>query len=428
MIEQDFKASPPEVALVEEPSSESRAELPARSAVEMSSFSLDVGLIGVLRLLARRKGLIASVTSITALVGLVIGLVLPVRYTAVTKVMPPQQTQSAAAMFMSQLTSSSAGSLAAMAGAGLGGLKSPNDIYIGLLNSRPVADAIIQKFNLAILYHSKNMTYARKELAANTKILTESSGLISISVTDEDKQRAAAVANAYTGELRFLTKSLAVTEASQRRLFYEEQLKQSKDALLAAAVAFEQVQQQKGLVQLDAQARAMIEGLAALRRQIAAKQVEVQALRSSSTEENPSVRFAEAELTALQAEESRLEQRNQAPGIAGLGLGNVSSAGLEYVRAEHELHYQQGLYDTLMKQYDVAKLDESKEAAVVQAVEPAIPPDEKASPHRAAILLAFAMIGFMFGCSIAIAADFMRSNPNVARSLAELKSDLFTSR
>jgi capsule polysaccharide export protein KpsE/RkpR len=193
------------------------------------------------------------------------------------------------------------------------------------------------------------MSAARVELANNTHISSAMGGLISISVTDLDKSRAAAIANAYPEQLRNLTKTLAIAEASQRLLFYEEQLKQAKEALVAAAIALEQVQQQKGLVQLDAQARAMIEGLAGLRAQVSAKQVEVQALRSYSTEQNPDVQLREKELASIQAEEAHLEQRSSSPGIANLGLGNVPSAGLEYIRAEHELQYQQALYDLLMR-------------------------------------------------------------------------------
>jgi tyrosine-protein kinase Etk/Wzc len=379
----------------------------------------------ILLQLAYRKGLIAGVTSIAGIAGVALCFVLPVQYTATTKVMPPQQTQSTASMVMNQLTSSGAGSLAAMAGSGLG-LKSPNDIYIGLLNSRPVADAIVHKFDLAKEYRAANKTDAIKKLAANTSVSTEKSGFIAISVTDRDRQRAAAMANAYTDELRAVTKTLAVGEASERRLFYEEQLTHSKETLVAAALAFQKVQQQKGLVQLDAQAKAMIEGLATLRSQVAAKQVEVQALRSYSTEHNPSVQLAENELFALRAEEVRMEQRNQAPGIAGLGFENVASAGQEYLRTEHELQYQQGLYDMLMRQYDAARLDESKEAAVIQNVEAAIPPDERSSPHRTSIVLTFIILGFLSACSYVYVCEFARAHPDVLRSLAELKCALLS--
>ena len=220
------------------------------------------------------------------------------------------------------------------------------------------------------------MTAARKGLAHFTKVVSEKNGFIAVSVTDKDRLRVAAMANAYPEELRILTKTLAVTEASQRRLFYEDQLKQAKDALLAAELDFQQVQQSKGLVQLDAQAKAMIESLALLHAQVAAREVEVQALRSYSTEHNPELELAESELSSLRAEAARLEQRNRPTGFAGLGLGDVPAAGMEYLRAEHEVKYRQAIFDLLLKQYDAAKLDEAKDAAIIQVVEPAIEPEQ----------------------------------------------------
>jgi tyrosine-protein kinase Etk/Wzc len=383
----------------------------------------EFSLIDVLTQLAYRKGLIAKVTGSAILVGLVLSFVLPVRYTATTRIMPPQQTQSTASLMMSQLTGVSGGSLAAIAGGGLG-LKNPNDIYIGLLTSRPIADAIIQKFDLMKVYEARDMTKAREKLADYTEVISEKAGFISISVTDKDRNRVAEITNAYTEQLRMLTKMLAVTEASQRRLFWEEQLKLSKEAVVAASLAFQQVQQQKGLVQLDAQAKAMIEGVASLRAQVSAKQVEVQALRSYSTEQNPDVQLAERELSSLQAEEAHLEQRNPAPGIAGLGLENVPVAGLEYLRAEHELQYQQALYDMLMKQYDAAKLDEAKEAAVIQVVEPAIEPDRKSAPKRAMLIALFSVGGLLCGCILALLrwwAELLQSDPTAVEQLRRFR-------
>jgi tyrosine-protein kinase Etk/Wzc len=406
------------------PIEETEETMDSASIPDVPSDGYEVSLIDVLTQLAYRKWLIAKVTGIAVLAGVVLALVQPVLYTAATKIMPPQQTQSTASMMMmNQLAGAGGGSLAALAGGGLG-LKSPNDIYIGLLTSRPIADAIIQKFDLAKVYHARDMTAARKNLAGCTKVTSEKEGFIAVSVTDKDKKRVAEMANAYTDELRILTKTLAVTEASQRRVFYEEQLKQAKDALLAAELSFQQVQQQKGLVQLDAQAKAMIESLTALRAQVAAKQVEVQALRSYSTEQNPDVQLAERELTSLQAEEARLEQSNHSPGIAGLGLGNVSAAGLEYLRAAHELAYRQALFDMLMKQYDAARLDESKDAAIIQVVEPAIEPDHKSSPKRALIVLVSTFLGFFAGCILALFGwwrDIMQSDPDAATQLYRLK-------
>jgi uncharacterized protein involved in exopolysaccharide biosynthesis len=171
----------------------------------------------------------------------------------------------------------------------------------------------------------------------------------------------------------------------------------------------------------------MIAGDAALRAQVSAKQVEVEALRSYSTEQNPDVQLREKELASLEAEESRLEQRNQAPGIGGLGLANVPSAGLEYLRTEHELQFQQALYDMLMKQYDAAKLDEGKEAAIIQVVEPAVEPDRKSSPKRTQLVVYFTFIGFLTGCFLAILLrrmELAKSNPVFTERLEVLSSAL----
>ncbi len=157
-------------------------------------------------------------------------------------------------------------------------------------------------------------------------------------------------------------------------------MKRTKEDLIGAEQAFEQVQQKKGVVELEAQAKAMIESLTTLRGKVAAQQVKVEALRSYSTEQNPDVELAERQLSSMQREVAGLEQRSHSTGVGDVALGDVPVAGLEYLRAQHEVIYQQALFDMLMKQYDAARLDEAKEAAVIQVVEPAIPPDRKSSP------------------------------------------------
>jgi tyrosine-protein kinase Etk/Wzc len=404
-------------------SSQSAEPFDGASSWEAPKAGHEVSLLDFLTRLVSRKRLIAKVVGIALLLGVITCLMLPVRYTATTKIMPPQQTQSSASM-MNQLANIGAGSLAAAAGGGLG-LKDPNDIYIGLLNSRPVADRIIDQFGLAKVYRAKDMTAARKSLAGSTEIASEKNGFITVSVTDMDRRRSAEMANAYTAGLRILTKTLAVTEASQRRLFYEDQLKQAKDGLITAEIAFEHVQQSKGLVQLDAQAKTMIESLAVLRAQIDAKEVELQAMRSYSTEHNPEVALAERELSSLQAEAARLQQRNHSPGFGDMGLEDVPGAGLEYLRAEHELKYRQAMFDLLIKQYDAARLDESKDAAIVQVVEPAIAPDRKSSPKRALIVLLSMPGGFFVGCFLVLLGwwkDNIQSNPHVAKQLQDLRN------
>jgi uncharacterized protein involved in exopolysaccharide biosynthesis len=389
---------------------------------EESSASPRISMVEALTQLARRKWLVARVTGIALFAGITISLLIPARYTATTRIMPPHQTPSETTLLLSQLAGPATSSLAAAAG-GLG-LHNPNDIYIGLLQSQPIADAIIGKFDLEDVYRARDMTAARAALLANTQITSERSGLLAVSVTDKNKERAAEMANAYTDQLRLLTKTLAVTEAGQRRLFYEEQLKQSKEALISAELAFQQVQQSKGLIQLDAQARAMITSLATLRAQVGAKEVELEVLRSYATEHNPEVALAENQLAALKEQIASLEEKSRTSGFPGPGLSEVPAAGLDFLRAEHELTYQQTLFDLLLKQYDAARLDEAKDAAVIQVVELAAPPERKSSPHRAVIALWFTAIALLGMCALICLKDFVQRRPELARSLVELRSAL----
>lgn len=390
---------------------------------DATSRASEITLIDVLTQLAMRKRLIAAVTGAGVVAGVILAFALPARYSATSRIMPPQQTQSTANMLMSQLSSSGSLSVAALAGSGLG-LKNPNDIYVGLLNSRPVADGIIHKFDLEAAYHSRDMTAARKKLAGFTAVTSEKSGMIAITITDRDRKRVAKMANAYVDELRSLTRNLAVTEAGQRRMFYEDQLHEAKDALVTAETAFQQVQQNKGMVVLDAQAKAMIEGMAGLRARAAAKQVELQALKSYSTDRNPQVEIAERELASIQNEIAVMEQRNHSSRSSDLGLQDVPSAGMDYLRADHEVKYRQAMFDLLLRQYDAAKLDESKEAAIIQVVEPAIEPDRRSSPQRALIVLMSLLLGFFAACVVALlgwAMGCAQSDPKFARQFRNLK-------
>jgi uncharacterized protein involved in exopolysaccharide biosynthesis len=387
----------------------------------------EIGILEVLTELARRKSLFAKVIGASSAIGIILCLVLPAHYTATTKIMSPQEGQSTTSMMMSQIMGSGSDPLAAIAGGGLTP-KSPNDLYIGLLGSRLVADAIIERFGLVEVYRVKDMTAARNALALNTLISSEKSGFIDISVTDKDKKRAADIANAYPELLRGLSKSLAVTDASRRRLFYEDQLRQAKDSLIQAELGFQHVQQEKGIVQLDAQAKAIIESLAEIRARIAAKEVEVEALKSYSTDRNPNVELALNELSSLRSQADQMATRNNANGFADLGLKQVSGAGLEYLQADHELRYRQAVYDMLLKQLDTARLDEAKDAAIIQIVEPAIMPERRSSPKRTLVMLVWVFIGIAASFALVLVQMGQRMvscNPRLQSRLENFRAAMY---
>ena len=373
--------------------------------------------------LALARKLVAVTIGVSVFAGVILNLALPTEYSATTRILTPQQKQSMASLWTSQIAGAYASALAS--GSGGFSLRNPNDIYIGLLHTRPVEDAIIQQFGLQGLYRAKDLTATRIKLANNTEIVSEKSGLIAITVTDTDKKRAADIANSYTNQLRDLTHTVALSEASQRRLFYEEQLKHAKEDLVNAEADLRRVGQKSGLVELDAQSKALIEELAELRAQIAAKQVQIQAIRSYSTEQNPEVQLAERELSALQAQAASLQQTTNPSGSADMDLADVRGAGLDYLKAQHELLYRQTLYDLLIRQYDAARLDEANEATVIQVVESAIPPDRKSGPHRVVIVLWMAFAGLLMVSLYILMHHELARNPRSRQSLALLRSALF---
>jgi tyrosine-protein kinase Etk/Wzc len=254
-------------------------------------------------ILAKRKFFILKFAGIAAVLSSVAALLLPNTYTGNAKILPPQQNQSMGAMAAAAL--SQLGPLAALAGQGLG-VRNPNDVYVGMLQSDTVANALIDRYSLMSVYGKKLRVDARRQLADRSEISAAKNGVITITVDDRSPQRAADLANGYVEELEKLTKTLNITEAGKRRLFFEREVKMENDNLADAEVALKQTQEKTGLILLDSQSKAMIESVTSLRAGIAAQEVKVQAMRSFATAENPDLVIAEQELTTMRAQLDRL--------------------------------------------------------------------------------------------------------------------------
>jgi uncharacterized protein involved in exopolysaccharide biosynthesis len=219
---------------------------------------------------------------------------------------------------------------------------------------------------------------------------------------DLSRQRSANLANAYVEELEKLTKTLAVTEASKRRAFFERETKMAMDDLASAEVALKQTQEKTGLIMIDPQSRAMIESLTSVRAQVAAKEVQVQGMRSFATAENPDLMRAEQELAALREQQAKLETGHGKGSIADLPIENVPAAGLEYVRKYREVKYREALFELLAKQFEVAKIDEARDALIVQQLDLAVPPDKKSGPPRTVIVISCALLALFLAIVLAI--------------------------
>ncbi len=304
----------------------------------------EISLIDLLIVLAKHKRLIAKVTLGAAIIALIISFLLSNIYTATSRILPPQQNQSSASALLGQL-----GPLGGLGGSALG-IKNSNDLYIGMLKSRSVADALIKRFDLQKIYDKSTETGARDNLAKYSHISSGKDGIITVSVDDKDPKRAAAIANAYVDELGKLNQTLAVTEASRRRLFFENQLKQAKDDLANAEVALKNIQLQSGLIQLDAQGKAIIDAIAKLRGQIAAKEVELGAMRTFATAQNADYVRTQQELAGLKKQLNKMEGNtgndSSDEGDVLVPTDKVPESGMEYVRKVRDVKYYETIYET----------------------------------------------------------------------------------
>jgi uncharacterized protein involved in exopolysaccharide biosynthesis len=295
-------------------------------------------------------------------------LLLTPTFTARTTFLPPQQQQSAAASALASL-----GALSGLAGAA--GVRTPADQYVTLLQSRNVEDKLVAAFKLEEVYGVANSTKAREQLERKTRISAgRKDGVITIDVDDALPQRAADIANAYVAELGRLSSELALSEAQQRRKLFEGQLKQTRDRLSAA----QQQLQASGFSAstLRAEPRAMAEGYARLRAEVTAAEIRVQAMRKSMTDQAPELQQQLAALGGLRSELARLETRLE------------PEASADYVGKYREFKYQEVLFELFARQYELARLDESKEGALIQVIDSAQPPIIKSGPFRSLIAVA----------------------------------------
>ncbi len=341
----------------------------------------EISLLDLAITLAKHKKLILGAPMIAAIVVAIYSFIIPPTYTADTQMLPPQQQSSASAM-LSQL-----GALGGMAG--VAGIKNPNDTYVAMLKSRTIQDNMIKRFKLQAVYKTKTPATTRKALNGATTVKVGKDGIIGISVDDKSPQRAAMLANGYVDELQQLTQVFAVTEASHRRLFYEKQLLQAKQNLGDAEIALKQLQEKTGIIHLDAQAQLGIGTAAGLKGQIAMREVELGAMRTFATGNNPDYIRIQQTLSGLKAQLNKVETGTVVP-------SKVPEAGLEYIRKVRDLKYAETIYEMLAKQFEMAKIDEAKESSVIQVLDKAVVPEQKSKPKRTIMVLLSALAtGFL---------------------------------
>ena len=375
----------------------------------------EISLLDLLQTIVDNLRLLVLGPLAVGLLALGYSFTIPPTYTAKTQFLPPQQQQSAAASMIASL-----GSLGGLAGAAAG-LKNPADQYVAYLKSVTLQDALIARFKLQERYEAKTKTDTRLALTGAVRVASGKDGLMSVEVDDKDPQFAADLANAHVEELRKLLGKLAVTEAQQRRLFFEKQLNQTKDNLTLAEVALKSTGISSSV--LKSNPVSAVAAVAGLKAQVTAQEVKVGAMRGYLADTAPDFKLAMNDLANLRSQLAKQEKDEPASNPTA-GSANGKDVG-DYVTKYREYKYQETLFELFSKQFEIAKVDESREGAVIQVLDAAEPPERKSKPKKAMIAIiatlasGFAMLLFVFVRSALANAG---QDAESAQKMAQLKS------
>ncbi|MFZ9656250.1 MAG: Wzz/FepE/Etk N-terminal domain-containing protein, partial [Limnohabitans sp.] len=328
----------------------------------------EISLLDLLQVVVDNLRLLLLGPLVVGLAALGVSFTIAPTFTAKTQFLPPQQQQSAAASMLASL-----GSLGGLAGAAAG-IKNPSDQYLAFMKSVSVQDALIERFKLMERYNAKAKADARLALTGNARIASGKDGLISVEVDDKDPQFAADLANAHVDELHKLLARLAVTEAQQRRVFFEKQLAQTKDNLVKAEQALKSTGVNSSA--LKSTPAAAVETVARLKAMISAQEVKLASMRGYLSESAPDFKLALNELAAYRSQLAKAEENEPA-----------STSATDYVARFRDYKYHETLFELFAKQYELARVDESREGAVIQVLDVAQPPERKSKPKKALIAI-----------------------------------------
>ena len=358
----------------------------------------EISLLDLLQTIVDNLRLLVLGPLAVGFTALAISFLIPPTYTAKTLFLPPLQQQSSAASMLASL-----GSLGGLAGA-VGGIKNPADQYLAYMKSVTIQDSLIERFKLLERYETKTKTEARLELKENVRAASGKDGLISVEVDDKDPNFAAELANAHVEELGKLLGKLATTEAQQRRLFFEKQLNQAKDKLIQSEVALKATGVSGNV--LKSNPASAVASVAVLQAAVTAQEVKLGAMRGYLADTAPDFKQAMKELSNLKVQLDKQEKDKPASD------GKSTTEG-DYISKYREFKYHETLFELFSKQFELAKVDEAREGAVIQVLDAAEAPERKAKPKNVLIaILAMLTSGFALLLFVFVRQSLVNANQN----------------
>lgn len=378
----------------------------------------EINLLELLSVVVRNLPLIAKITITVAILSVAYSLTLKNIYTAKATLLPPQkESGGGAAALLAQMGGSGLGALA-------GGLGGSSDLYMGILKSRSVADAVIQRLDLEKEFKTSNKDVLRSSLQGLVKFQAGKDGIITISADYKDPRKAALLANTFVDELQKKSLQLNLTKAGTERSFLEKRLAVVKQELKTAEDGMKSFQEKYKTIKADSQAAAAIEGIARLKADIVTKEVQLSALRQSMTDESPEVKTLLAGIRSMRAQLGSMSGSGDGAGVIP-SVGNVPSIGVEYVRRLRELKTQEALYEQLTKQYELAKINEARDSSSLQVLDEAVVPLTKSKPKRSQIVVLSTVTAFFCSLFLVFIREYLAKLPTEdSATINEMKTML----
>jgi capsule polysaccharide export protein KpsE/RkpR len=387
----------------------------------------------LLRLLWDRRRTLFRDAAIGLLASTLIAFLIPRSYTSTTQLMPPDTQSSSGMAMMAAMATKNVGGLAGMAG-DLLGLKNSGALFVGVLRSETAQDRLIQQFGLQKVYGfygKKSRTDARAKLDENTSISEDrKSGIISISVTDHDPNRATAIANGYVDQLNSLVAQLSTSAAHRERVFLEERLKVAKNDLDDAGNQLAQFSSKNNTLDIQQEGKAMLDAAGTLAGEMIVAQSELEGLRQIYTDNNPRVRALKARVGELRKELEKLggtaadaaKAPSSSPDVSnGMPYPTIRSLpllGAKYADYYRRAKIQETVFELLTEQYELAKVEEAKETPSVKVLDPAQVPEKKSFPPRMLIMFLGTSLVFSLSVVWVLGAEHWRgSDPNDPRKI-----------
>ncbi|MBW1911493.1 MAG: lipopolysaccharide biosynthesis protein [Deltaproteobacteria bacterium] len=363
----------------------------------------EINLVDLLLVILKRKKMIFFVVFAAIALSVTISLLLPNKFTATARILPPQESKSA----LTGLLSQAGGMLGDLAGSFIGGKSGP-DLYVGILESRTVADMLIKEFDLKKVYEQEFLEKTYKKLADRSEIqVSRDTQVISVSVEDRDPQRAANMANLYVDALDQINRKVNITEGQRKRAFLEKRLKKVKEDLVEAEVELKEFQEKYKLVSIDDQARATIDGAAQIKGEIIAAQTELHVLKQFGTERQNEAVMLKSKISELRKQLARIEGSISTKGTLYIPFKELPALGMQLVRLMREAKIQEEVFKLITTQHELAKIEEAKDIDTIQILDRALPPDYKSSPKRSLIVILTTVVAFFLAVFLAFFMEYI---------------------